>query len=151
MRFRADLLDPGLWEGIEALADDTNKRGRNPKRRPPKASRKQVQRHLSSVEVDELIAQYQAGAMVLDLAAAYGIHRTTVLAVLERNQIPRRGRVWSPALTKQAIRLYAQGCSCAAIGDRLKVNPETVCQHLLIAGLTLRGPGRSLPHRSPRP
>ncbi len=39
-----------------------------------------VQRRLSPVEVEALIADYEAGGRVGELATVYGIHRTTVSA-----------------------------------------------------------------------
>lgn len=81
----------------------------------------------------------------------YRIHRTTVLAILEKKGVPRRGRVWSPDLNEQATRLYTEGKSCASIGRELRVNPETVRQHLIRAGVTLRRPGRPLPRPLPDP
>jgi hypothetical protein len=104
--------------------------------------RRQVQRCLGELEVDELVEAYCGGTTVLKLAATFQIHRTTVLALLETKGVPRRGRIWSPDLTKQATRLYTEGRSCASIGRQLKVNPETVRQHLMTAGVTLRPPGQ---------
>ncbi|HMK63658.1 MAG TPA: helix-turn-helix transcriptional regulator, partial [Acidimicrobiales bacterium] len=62
---------------------------------------------------------------------------------------PRRGPVWSSKLTEEALRLYGEGCSCASIGRQLKINPETVRQHLLAAGQKLRRPGRPSPRTWP--
>jgi len=143
---RAELLDPDLWEAIENLA----RTGTTPARPRghPSRPRKQDQRRLSAGEASQLIAQYQAGATTLELAKAHGIHRTTVLALLERNQVSRRGRVWTPDLTERALRLNAQGRSCATIAHQFEVNPETVRQRLLRAGVTLRPRGRRSSVRS---
>ena len=148
-RFRADLLDLGLWEDIEGLVNASTVPGRPKRRRPRQLDKKQVQRHLALGEVEQLIASYLAGATAIELAEAYGIHRTTALAVLERHQVPRRGRVWTSDRTRQAVDLYAEGRSCAAIARRFKVNPETIRQHLLAAGVVLRRPGRPLPRQTP--
>jgi len=140
--FRTDLLDQGFWEAIEALVQESQTTGRRTRRRPHPHGQKQVQRHLELEEIEHLIVRYLAGATAPELAEAHGIHRTTALALLERHQIPRHGRVWRSVLTERAIRLYAEGRSCAAIARQFKVNPETVRQHLLAAGVTLRSPGR---------
>jgi len=147
-RFRADLLDPTLWEAIEDVAQESATSGRRCRGWAGQLGRKQVQRRLSSAEIERLIAKYLAGATVVDLAEAYGIHRTTALALLERNQIARRGRVWGPELTEQAIGLYTEGRSCAAIARQFRVNPETVRRRLLAAGVELRRSGRPLPRRT---
>ena len=99
---RTEPLDSGPWEAIENLV----RKGPTPARprtgHPPRA-RNQAQRGLSPGEASQLIAQYQGGATTLELAKTHGIHRTTVLALLERNQVPRRGRVWTPDLTERAL------------------------------------------------
>ena len=42
----------------------------------------------------------------------------------------------------RAVSSYASGYSCASIGKELQVNPETVRQALLKAGVGMRRPGR---------
>ena len=88
------------------------------------------------------MAAYLAGATALALASKHSIHRTTVLAVLERHKVSRRGRVLTPDHIERAVSSYALGCSCASIGKDLRVNPETVRQALLKAGVAMRKPGR---------
>ncbi len=46
-------------------------------------------RRLSPADVHELIAAYEAGATISQLAADLGVHRTTVAAHLDRHQVPR--------------------------------------------------------------
>lgn len=50
----------------------------------------QVQRRLTAEVVAELAAAYQAGATVPELVKRFQVHRTTVLAHLERQGVPRR-------------------------------------------------------------
>jgi hypothetical protein len=111
------------------------------RRVPPHGSRP-VQRRLPPEEIEELVACYLAGATALALAGKHAIHRTTVLALLERHQVSRRGRVLTPNHIELAVSSYASGHSCASIGKELKVNPETVRQALLKAGVAMRRPGR---------
>ena len=80
------------------------------------------------------------------LAGKHSIHRTTVLALLERHRVSRRGRVLTPDHIERAVSLYASGRSCASIGKELQVNPETVRQALLKAGVAMRRPGRPSSH-----
>ena len=145
------LADPDLWDAIETLVRHSANSLRPAKRRPRRLGEKQIQRRLSFEEVEQLIAQYLAGATVLELAAAHGVHRTTVLTLLERNRVPRRGRIWTPDLMELAIWLYVQGSSRASIGREFKVSPETVRHHLQTAGVPLRQPGRPLPVGTSRP
>ena len=111
----------------------------------------QAQRRLGEPDVDKLVEAYSGGATVLQLATRYQIQRTTVLALLEKKGVPRRGRVWSYDLNKQATRLYTEGISCGSIGRDLRVTPETVRQHLMKAGVALRRSGRPLPRPLPDP
>ena len=106
----------------------------------PDGSR-QVQRRLPPETIEELVAGYLAGATALVLAAKHSIHRTTVLALLERHRVSRRGRVLTPDHIERAVTLYVSGLSCASIGGELQVNPETVRQALLKAGVPCAGPG----------
>ena len=78
------------------------------------------------------------------MAGKHSIHRTTVLALLERHQVARRGRVLTPDHIGRAVSSYASGHSCASIGKELQVSPETVRQALLKAGVGMRRPGRPL-------
>jgi transposase-like protein len=141
-----DLIDPEFQTAVgelydhvfSAFRDSANARS---SRVPPDGSR-QVQRRLPPEEVEELVAAYLAGATALALASKHSIHRTTVLALLERHQISRRGRVLTPDRIERAVSSYALGCSCASIGRELRVNPETVRQALLKAGVAMRKPGR---------
>ena len=50
----------------------------------------QAQRRLSQDEIRELVDAYRAGSSAEVLAKAFGIHRTTVLADLERSGVERR-------------------------------------------------------------
>ena len=113
---------------------------------PPDGSR-QVQRRFLPEEIEELVAGYVAGATAVVLAAKHPIHRTTVLALLERHQVSRRGRgrVLTPGHIERAVSRYASGRSCASIGKELQVNPEMVRQALLKAGVAMRRPGRPRP------
>jgi hypothetical protein len=141
-----DLINPRVRTAIGELYDYVFHKSRDGaaircRRVSPDGSR-QVQRRLPPEEVEELVACYLAGATALALAGKHSIHRTTVLGLLERQQVPRRGRVLTPDHIERAVTLYASGLSCASIGKELIVNPETVRQALLKAGVAMRRPGR---------
>jgi len=114
------------------------------RRVPPDGSRK-VQRRLAPEEIEELVANYLAGATAVALAGKHSVHRTTVLALLERHRVSRRGRVLTPHHIERAVSSNASGRSCASIGKGLRVNPETFGQALLKAGVAMRRPGRPRP------
>jgi len=143
----ADLINPRVRTAITELYDDVFGGSRDSATIRSRCNRpvgsRRVQRRLPPEEVEKLVADYLAGATVVAaLAGRHSIHRTTVLAILERHQVSRRGRVLTPDHLERAVSLYASGRSCASIGKELHVNPETVRQPLLKAGVTLRRPGR---------
>jgi hypothetical protein len=141
-----DLINPQVRTAIGELYDHVFGDSRDSaaircRRVPPDGSR-QIQRRLPPEEVEEVVAAYQAGATALTLADKHSIHRTTVLALLERHHVSRRGRVLTPDHIERAVSSYASGRSCASIAKELQVNPETVRQALLKADVAMRRPGR---------
>ncbi len=58
---------------------------------------RQAQRRLSPTELETLIAEYEAGARVCELARVYGIHRTTVA-----RHVARAGKT-RPVMTNPQI------------------------------------------------
>jgi len=56
----------------------------------PRHSAKQLHRRLPPNEVERLVDDYNAGTLVRDLAAQFGIHRNTVSAILDRMGVQRR-------------------------------------------------------------
>ena len=84
-------------------------------------------------EVDQLLVRYGTGTKIKELAAEFGIARTTVLKHVERAGAPRRRNVIRDHLD-EARRLYDQGWSLAKVADHFGVDPGTV-------GYTFRNPG----------
>jgi hypothetical protein len=110
---------------------------------PPKVnarSPKQHQRRLTAPEIQKLKLAYKSGATLRDLAKEFQIHRTTAAEVLERAGIARRGNGPSDSEVREAIRLYGEGKSTAVIGVSLGFSADTIRQHLLRAGVRIRGP-----------
>jgi hypothetical protein len=101
--------------------------------RPPR----QVQRRLSSTDLDLLIELYTAGAAINDLAEQFRIHHLTVMRHLDRRGTPRRTGVVKRQLS-EAKRLYEDGWSLARIGEHFGVDGETVRQAFLRAGIRTR-------------
>jgi len=79
---------------------------------------RQVQRRLGRADVERLIAAYKEGNSVAQLVARFNVNRTTVLAHLDRNSVPRRqtGPKLSAEDVARAAGLYRDGLSLA--GDR---------------------------------
>jgi DNA-directed RNA polymerase specialized sigma subunit len=57
---------------------------------------RQVQRRLDEAEQIKVIKEYQSGLTVYEVGAAFGIHRTTVSAILKRHQVKLRRAVREP-------------------------------------------------------
>jgi hypothetical protein len=99
---------------------------------------KAVHRRLRPAQVEELVAGYQAGSTVYQLAEQFRINRGTVSKLLEREGVPRRGRPLSPAQVEQASRLYATGLSLVSVGKQLGCDGSTVHLAFRKAGVRMR-------------
>jgi len=101
-------------------------------------TKKQVQRRMRPSEIEDLVAGYQDGRTVYELADQFRIHRDTVSKLLAREGVPRRYRILDTAAIQHAADLYRSGQSLATIGQRLQVNPTTVRAAVLKAGVRMR-------------
>lgn len=75
-----------------------------------------------------------------ELAAHWGLHRTTVAAQLRQAGVQLRRQGVPDALLDEAIRLYNDGSSCQRLAQRYDCDAETVRQTLKRAGVRLRAP-----------
>lgn len=98
----------------------------------------QRQRRLERPEQEELVARYQAGDLMSELAQRYGIHRRTVSAILKRHGVPTRASGLAPEQIRRAVLMYAQGQSLARIGKLLGVDATTVRARLREQGVQMR-------------
>jgi lambda repressor-like predicted transcriptional regulator len=101
---------------------------------------RQTQIRLGHTDIERLIAGYAEGSSVLQLAARFNIHRTTLLAQLERNGVPRRrsGPKLSDEDACEAAVLYRDGLSLKTIGVRYLVAPDTIGKALRRVGMKIR-------------
>jgi len=93
---------------------------------------------LAHEQVDGLVADYQAGMKVSDIAAKYSVNRWTVRHHLIRREIPVRLRGMDDAQVPEAIALYGAGHTLAEIGRLLDADPGTVRNTLRREGVELR-------------
>jgi DNA-directed RNA polymerase specialized sigma24 family protein len=107
--------------------------------RPPTRQR-QTQHRLSVEQVQRLVAEYRDGASVQELAARWGVHRTTVAAQLRQAGVPLRRRGVPADRRTEAIRLYGEGWSCQRLAERYGCHATTVWKVLRQAGVRLRAP-----------
>jgi DNA-binding CsgD family transcriptional regulator len=104
----------------------------------PRGSTGQSQRRLKPAEIDQLLTAFTAGQLVNDIAARFGVSRTTVIGHVTRRGLPRRSDGWSATDLRAAANLYADGHSLAAVGRRFGVNSMTVANRFRQAGLPVR-------------
>lgn len=69
---------------------------------------KQIQRRLTLEQQAEVVRRYQAGAQMKYLAHHFGIHRSTVSAVLKRHGVSPRRSGRSANQVNEAVLLYGQ-------------------------------------------
>ena len=100
----------------------------------------QTQRHLDQEGQARVVEVYQEGKTMNDVAREFGLHRTTVRAILDRAGVPARPREMSPAQMELATKLYAEGLSLQAVGERLGFNAQTIANRLQEQGVRMRGP-----------
>jgi transposase-like protein len=91
-----------------------------------------VQRRLSRSVVDELVHFSEEGASIGALARRYGVHRTTIIAQLDRRGVPRRrvARKMTDLLVAQASKRYAKGLSLAEVASEFGVHTRTLAREV---------------------
>jgi DNA invertase Pin-like site-specific DNA recombinase len=111
--------------------------GRDRVSRRPVPSLRQKQTRLAEEQVSELIAMHEQGAPIDELAATFGIHRTTVMTHLDRAGTERRTGVIQRHLN-EARSLYESGSSLAHVAEHYDVDAETVRRAFTNAVISLR-------------
>lgn len=100
---------------------------------------RQDQTRLTPDQIAELVAEYQAGFSVREVAERWLVVRQTVSAHLRRAGVELR----SPAVhdhVDEAVTLYEVGWSLARLGGRYDCDPETVRVVLMRLGVRMRKP-----------
>jgi DNA-binding CsgD family transcriptional regulator len=138
---RGRLSNPEIRESMMILNQlvDGLKPGVDRPARPPQPHRRRlVDRRLSERQLDELVAAYQAGSTVYDLAERFKIHRQTVSQHLHRLGVTMRNQGLDDHEVNQAAVLYRQGCSLARTAERYCVDPSTVWRTFQARGIRMR-------------
>lgn len=102
--------------------------------------KRQVQRRLTPERAGRLVAEYQAGDSMQQLARRWRLHRTTVAEHLRRAGVSVRRRGIVDSQLDEAVRLYRAGWSCQRLAERYDRDDETIRQALRRVGITLRKP-----------
>lgn len=95
-------------------------------------------RQLNDTELRRLIARYQSGATVYDLAREFGISRGTAAQRLKTAGVQMRNAPLSDNEISSAIELYGTGLSVAAVGRNLGRDHAAIWRALTAAGVELR-------------
>lgn len=100
----------------------------------------QSQKRLDEGEIEELIAAYQAGSSVRELAKHFGCHRDTVSKKIKSHGIKMRNADLTSEQVDEAAFLYASGLSLSKVGERLSAHPSTIHRRLRERGVATRRP-----------
>jgi DNA-directed RNA polymerase specialized sigma24 family protein len=93
---------------------------------------------LKPAQVEGLIAAYDAGKTMKELAAEFDINRLTVSAHLRRASVrPRRGGL-DHEQAVEAARLYEAGWSSGRLAERFGVSADNVLKVLRRTGVAIR-------------
>ncbi|MGW3539566.1 helix-turn-helix domain-containing protein [Nocardia niigatensis] len=97
-------------------------------------------RKLSPDEIQKLIARYDGGASIAELAREFGMHTQTVDAHLKRQGVEKRSlRKMSDEQVERAVQLYGDGWSTTDLAEEFQVAAPTVRMTIIRAGVKLRG------------
>ncbi len=99
---------------------------------------RQQQVRLTLARVAQLVAAYEAGADMNELAKLYGVHRHSVRAHLDKAGVELRRQGLTEPETAEAERLYVAGVSLAKLGVKFGCDHTTVRRALLRRGLVLQ-------------
>jgi uncharacterized protein (DUF433 family) len=93
---------------------------------------------MDPIEIDDLVAAYEAGTSIKDLAAQFEINRSTILAHLAEQDISRRYPALNPEEVAEVCELYDRGLSSSEIGQLFEVSADTVLRALRKMGIRTR-------------
>ena len=105
--------------------------------RPERAVPKRA-RWINEGERDRLVARYEAGAPVRELAVEFGLNRTTIAKQLKAAGVTLRGGPMTPEEISTCIELYATGMSTLAVAEAIRRDKSAVWRVLKEAGLAMR-------------
>jgi hypothetical protein len=113
--------------------------------------RRQSQHRLTTEQIDALVAGYERGLTLQELAGSFAIHPRTVARHLNSRAVKIRGRKLSKDQLTRAAQLYESGWSLVQLGKEFGVYPQSIWYRLRRAGFETRprngfermGPGRA--------
>ncbi len=127
-KVRAHLSSLGDQEAVSVASSEHE----------PRRELRQVQRRLTADEVQQLVARYQAGATVYELAEEFKCNRTTVSKKLKDAGITLRRTPPTKEQINEMVRLYESGLSMERTGERVGFTAHTVLKYLRERGVRTR-------------
>jgi transposase-like protein len=99
-----------------------------------------VQRRLPDAEILEVISRYREGASIDGLARRFEVHRTTIIANLDRAGVARRRlvRKMTDESVARAARRYDADASLAVVALEFGVHARTLAREFRRAGVSIR-------------
>jgi hypothetical protein len=98
----------------------------------------QQQKRLSDEEISRVVAGYERGLTVYELAEQFGCHRITISNHLKANGVKMRRISPSDEQIDQMIALYQSGLSLLNVGDKFDMSATTVLRQLQKRGAEMR-------------
>jgi uncharacterized protein (DUF433 family) len=131
---------------IEPPNDAPPDKAHSPVRIPRPTPR--TSRPLKPAHVKDLVAGYEAGKSMKELAAEFGIDRRTAATYLRRSTVALRRIGLRPEHTAEIADLYQAGWSSGRLAERYDVSADTILKALRRAGVSIR-PRRGGPRPKP--
>jgi DNA-directed RNA polymerase specialized sigma24 family protein len=103
---------------------------------------KRVIHRLSSSEIGQIVAGYEAGIQVIELAERFEVNPTTVQKHVRRAGLPRRFQRVDSQRVEDVVQRYCAGQSVEAIAKAFGMAPTSVRRTLSKSGVSLRSRGR---------
>jgi hypothetical protein len=101
----------------------------------------QKQTRLADSDRIKVVERYEVGETAAALAAAYGVNRATVFAILQRAGIKSRYRILTDHDVAAATMMYESGQSLASIAKHFDVADRTVVNAFRRVGVPTRARG----------
>lgn len=139
---REALADQDIGTPNSSSPGNAHSPVRIPRTTPPGA------RPLKPAQVDALVAGYEAGKTMNELAAEYGIHRVTVSSNLRRAGTTLRHPGLNAEQIAEAAGLYEAAWSSGRLAERFGVGADTVLRALRQSEVPIR-PRRGGPQPKP--
>ena len=99
----------------------------------------QAQKHLTDLEIVNIITEYKAGLSTYDLARKYDCHRNTISRNLKKRGIKVTVEKIDYAQDiKELIRLYQSVLKTEEVAKRFGISDTTVIKHLHRNGVKMR-------------